>query len=446
MNFAIVLATLKPSSFVLASGLSLASLGLLALFPAKGADLSTAGVERLAPFFNKTELPDRPITILSFGDSMADSYRSISCVLMHRFADRLGVAGHSLNAFADGNYYRLTNGAVAVGPDRFWFETHQQIPPGGGVWWDAFPFPGGIWSDRVGLFFVAHPTGGVMTLSVSTNGGPWTALLTVNAYAPSPEGRFTNLSLALDFHRLRVDGQSGTNVVLGAQLLNSHSNGVHTVFTDEPGISLSDVTNVPEAIRLPVFRAVSPDLLIWHMKEDSSDATRQGLIECESWWSNAVPDCSVIYIGTPYVSLDTNSTWTADQNTLVRSVALSFNRTYMDCMTPAVSYPWMVSQGFMSDGTHENVQGNTYLAGFAWDSLGFFALRRPRTLAVQRGRDGFNLTYPTATNILYTIESSDDTVHWQAVFSQPGDGLPGLKHFPIAASRQFFRLRLSPNN
>ena len=365
---------------------------------------------------------------------------------MHRFSDRLGVSGHSLNAFAEGNYWRLTNGAVTIGPDTFWFTTHFQLPPDGGIWWDSFPSPAGIWSDRVGLFFVAHANGGNLTLSVSTNGGPWAPLLSVSAYAPSPTGRFTNLWLAPDFHRLRVDGQSGTNIVLGAQLLNTRTNGVHVAFTDEPGIGLGDVTNVPVAIRLPIFKALTPDLLIWHMKEDGSEATRERLIECEQWWSNAIPDCSVIYIGTPYEALDTNSTWTADQNTVVRSVAVSFQRTYMDCMTPAVSYQWMVSQGYMSDSMHENLAGNIYLAGFAWDALGFFALRAPRTLAIELDRDHVNLSYSTSTGILYTVESSADLLQWQPVSNAPGNGLPVVTSLPAGTPRQVFRLRLSPNN
>jgi hypothetical protein len=376
---------------------------------------------------------------------MADSYRSIACIMMRRFSDRLGIAGNSLNAFGQGNYVRLTNGAVSVGPDAFWFTTHQQLPPGGGVWWDSFPTPAGIWSDKIGLFFVAHPNGGALTLSVSTNAGPWFPILSINTYSPTPEGRFTNIWPAFDYHRLRVDSVSGTNITIGAELLNSSSNGVHVAFTDEPGIALSDVTNVPTAIRIPIFRALSPDLLIWHMKEDSSDATRLGLIECESWWSNAIPDCNVIYIGTPYVALDQTSTWTPDQNALVRSNALAFHRTYMDCMTPAMSYSWMVSQGYMADQTHENAAGNTYLTGFAWDSLGFFALRTPRTLSIQLAQNHVALTCQTSTNILYTIESSDDLRQWQTLCSQPGNGFNLATNVAVSAVGKAFRLRLRPN-
>jgi len=299
-------------------------------------------------------------------------------------------------------------------------------------------------TDHLGVYYVAQPAGGTFTLSVSTNTGPWASVLTVDGYAPAPEGRFTNIALALDLHRLRVDGQTGTNVILGPQLLNSQSSGIHIAFTDYPGISLGDVTNVPLAIRVPVFRALAPDLLIWHMKEDGSETTRQRLIECEQWWSNAVPNCSVLYIGTFYVNLDTNSTWTIDQNTAVRSVAVSYGRTYMDCMTPCNSYQWMVTNGYMADVSHLNYQGSQYLANFIWNDLGFFALRTPRELTIQPGQNQLNLGFQTSTGILYTLESSPDFMHWQPLFTLPGDGQPVSTNLAATAASAFFRLRLRP--
>src|SRR5881397_3649594 len=62
---------------------------------------------------------------------------------------------------------------------------------------------------------------------------------------------------------------------------------VHRLSGNKPG---SGYTNIPWSIRVPVFQALAPDLLIWHMKEDGSEATRLRLIECEQWWSNALPN------------------------------------------------------------------------------------------------------------------------------------------------------------
>jgi hypothetical protein len=115
-------------------------------------------------------------------------------------------------------------------------------------------------------------------------------------------------------------------------------------------------------------------------------------------------------------------------------------------MNPAVSYDWMVNMGYMTDVTHENLMGNTYLANFPWNELGFFAIGTPRKLDIELTTNGVNLKYQTWTNILYTIESSDDLVHWQSVSSQPGDGSIVITNFPSNDLEKSFRLRLNPNN
>ena len=377
---------------------------------------------------------------------MADSYQSISYVLMNQFAARLGVAGYAFNNYANSLLANLTNGAQILGPSPFWFSESFQIPPGGGLWWTKQFSDGGVLSDRIGLFYVAQPGGGAFSCSVSTNGGPWGKVLTLDGFSPVPAGRFTNFSMNLDFHRLRVDGLTGTNIVLGPQLRNHISAGINAAFIDYPGISLGAVTNVPTSIRVPILQALAPDLLIWHMKEDGSEATRQRLIECEGWWSNAIPKCSVLYLATPYVALDTNSTWTIDQNTLVRSIALTYHHTYMDCMTPSVSYAWMLANGFMADETHLNLQGSTYIAGSVWNDLGFFALRAPRRIAVQLVQGHVRLSFATEANIRYTLESSKDQQTWQTVLSTIGDGSTVGTNLPPTASGNSFRLQLDPGN
>jgi hypothetical protein len=418
----------------------------VAISSASAATLSTTNSSALRNFWLAADQTQRPVTVLSFGDSMADSYRSISYCLMNQFVGRLGVAGYSLRNYANTLLWNLTNGTQHIdGPSPFWFSDHFELPPGGGMWWEAQAWPGGLVCDRLGVFYVAWPGGGRFTLSVSTNSGPWTQLLTVDGFSPSTVGRFTNLDMSLDHYRLRVDSLSGTNVVVGAQVLNRHTNGVHVAFTDYPGIALSDVTNVPLAIRAPIFAALAPDLLIWHMKEDGSEATHQRLLENEQWWSNSIPNCSVLYIGTPYASVDLTSTATVDQNTLVRSVAVAFHRAYVDCMDPAVSFDWMYLQGYMADGTHENVLGNQYLEHFAWNDLGFFALGTPLRLSCAMVQSQLNVSFQTVSGIRYTLESSSDFSTWQTNLTVSGGAqITYVSTDPVP--RKNFRLRLQPGN
>jgi PKD repeat protein len=339
-------------------------------------DLSTTNVDLLTHFWAAAEATTRPVTVISFGDSVANSYASPTYSVINMMVGSIGVAGYSLNNYGNATLYNLTNGvSVVVGPTPLWFSDYYQLPPGGGLWWWNQNSVEGVYSDKLGVFWVAQPQGGQMTFSVSTEGGPWTPLLTLNGYAAAAVGQYTNVVLTPDWHQIRVDGVSGTNCVIGPQLLLQTTSGVHVVFMDKGGIAISDVTNVPSAIRAPIFAALSPDLLIWHMKEDGSTTTSNGLIYCEQWWSNAAPSCDVVYIGTPYTAYDTNPATpvTVEQNTLVRYIALQYNRAYCDLMDPSVSWPWMNSLGFMSDAVHYTYNGGQYLAGFMWNEL-FYAL------------------------------------------------------------------------
>lgn len=411
-----------------------------------GDDLSTTNSDRLAPFWEAAENTNAPVTVVSFGDSMADPYRSITFCLMNQLQGRLGVAGFSLGNYQNKSLCNFTNGAQFVGPSAYWFAESIVIPPQGAAWWETQTSGGlvvntpGFQCDRLGLFYVSQPSGGLISLSVSSNAGPWVPTLLINTYSSDPIGGFTNIDLPFGFYRLRVDGISGTNIVLGDQKLNRQSIGLHAAFTDYPGIALGEVTNVPLSIRIPIFKALAPNLIVWHMKEEGSDVTRDRIVENEQWWSNAIPQCAILYIGTPYASADTNFVSTPWQNALVRSIALSYNRAYVDCMTPSVSYPWLLTNGFMADETHLNVQGNQYLENFAWNDLGLFALREPRRLEILPGL----LRFQTAIGILYNVEVSYDLIHWQTAFSVNGAGNLVSTNLP-PAPLSFFRLSLKPD-
>lgn len=352
-------------------------IGTMLLATASAQDLSTTNTNMLPHFWAAAQAENRPVTVVSFGDSVASASASVGMSVINMMVESLGVAGYSLNNYGNATLFNLTNGAqVITGPTPLWFSDYYQLPPAGSLWWNDQNSPNGVYSDKLGVFWVAQPQGGQMTFSVSTDQGPWTPLLTLNGYAPVATGLYTNIVVSPDFHQIRIDGVSGTNYVIGPQLLLQTTSGVHVAFMDKGGIALSDVTNVPSAIRTPIFAGLSPDLLIWHMKEDGSVATSNGLMTCEQWWSNAAPACDVLYIGTYYISADTNpaTVVTVAQNTLVRYTALQFDRAYCDLMDPSISFPWMNSLGYMSDGTHANVAGGLYLARYLWYEFGFSAL------------------------------------------------------------------------
>ncbi len=408
------------------------------------ADLSTVNRDKLGGFFKAIETPGRPATVISFGDSMADSYRSPTFHLFNRLAANFGIAGYSLSNYRNTSLSRYSGGAFLKPPGEFWFAEHHEVPAGGAVWWDHYTEPGGIDSDRVGIFYVAQPEGGQFRLSVSTDGGPWAPRSILDGFADSPEGRFAGLNLDLNRHRIRVDSETGRNIIVGPLALNSRSGGLHAVFMDWPGIHLGQVTAVSPAIRDPIFAALQPDLIVWHLKEDAPGRIAERMQENESWWHRAVPDCNVLYIGTPWVGADAVSDLTRTQNAIVRSIALENGRAYADLMQPTQSYDWLVDQGFMADETHLNSAGGNHTANILWNDMGFFAVGKQKSLSASRINGELQLAYPTSANLVYRLEKSGDLKEWSPILTNELGSLNFSTNVTVGGAAVYYRLGLSP--
>lgn len=407
-------------------------------------DFSTTNTSALGYFWSAIESSKRPVTVVSFGDSMADSYRSPTYHLMNKLIARFGAAGYSLNNYRNTAMWGLANGAFIKQPDYCWFTAYTHLPPGGAVWWENQPNPGGILCDQLGLYYVSQTNGGQFRLLISTNLGPWTTAMTLSGYSVSPQGHFTNVVLPLNRYRVRAESDFGTNYIIGPAAVASQINGIHAVFIDWGGIHLGQVTNVPLAIREPIFAALQPDLLIWHMKEDGSSVTSNRMEACETWWENSAPDCDVVYIGTPWLSLDNNSTTTPDQNTIVRHIALRHHRAYADLMQPTTSYNWLLTSGYMADETHLNSAGGLLCANIMWDDLGFFALGLDRRITLQPNGPQLQLSYTTTTNARYRLEASTNLQTWSAIVTNPVAAASFVTNFVPTTAASFYRIGLTP--
>ena len=157
--------------------------------------------------------------------------------------------------------------------------------------------PGGVLCDRAGIYYLSQTNGGQFRMLLSTNGGPWTTALALDGYSVTPQGHFTNVVVPLDRYRVRVESDAGTNFILGPSMVAINTFGIHAAFIYTGGIDLGQVTNVPLSIRQPIFAALQPDLIVWHMKEEDNAATGPRMAACETWWSNSIPNCDIIYIG-----------------------------------------------------------------------------------------------------------------------------------------------------
>ncbi len=430
----------------LATRLHLCGAMLLLGADVRAEDFFTTNRNCLPHFWAAAEDARRPVTVVSFGDSMADSNQSATYFLISRLANRLGVSGIALGNCWNELLFVATNGASVIeGPSAYWFAKHWWVIPGGRLHWYAEFTPGGVMSDTVGLFWAAQPSGGRFTLSISTNGGPWSPLLTLDGYSAEPEGRHTNVFLARNWHRLSVEGQTGYNCIIGPQLLDSQSNGLQVAFMYYPSIDLGQVTNVPATIREPVFRGLQPDLLVWHMKEEGDALTISNrLEECERWWSSSSPNCDVLYLGSTWAYFDSSTTRTLDQNRLVRQAAIRHHRAYADLMSPAQNFSWLVEQGYISDAVHLNRAGGDWAAGILWNEFGFYALRRPRQLELARLGPQVQLSYPTATGILYSVEATTNLTDWHPVHETVGTGGRVSTNLPNDLPARSFRLSLRP--
>jgi hypothetical protein len=412
----------------------------------RATDFSTMNRESVGRFWSALESSNRPVTVVSFGDSMADSYRSVTKHLMDRLLVNHGSAGYSLNNYRNTTLWNASGGATAKSVDAYWFSHYSHVPGGGAVWWENQINPGGTLCDQAGLYFISQTNGGQFRLLISTNEAPWAPLFTLNGYSEQPQGHFTNVALPLNRYRLRVEGDTGTNYIIGPSAIATATNGIHAVFVDWPGIHLGQVTNVPATIREPIFAALNPDLLVWHMKEETHIlfAHSNRMAACEAWWANAAPNCDVIYFGTPWNSTDATNTWTMDQNAITRDVALQFNRTYVDLMTPTVDYQWLVTNGFMADWIHLNSAGGLFCANLLWNDLGFYAIGVERRITLQSAGAQLELSYPVTTNAIYRLEVSTNLTHWTGVLTNPISAGLFTTNFTPAPGPEFYRVNLAP--
>lgn len=413
--------------------------------------IGSTNLDKLPTFWRAVEHSNGPVTALAFGDSMSDSYRSIATSLFQMLRARFGTAGLGYTDGYDTITPNFTGGAgwVEWNP-AIWWARHWRLPAGDSIsWTNRDQGTGAVVCDQVGVCWVAQPDGGPFTLSVSTNGGPWSQpLALLDGYAATPVGRSTNVPADRQPYWLRVDGLGGTNAVLAPLFLDRSSAGLNVAWMARDGQNLGSIFLLSTNITYPILSALNPQLVIWHMKEvgDIGEINLSNrLYDLEAMWKACVTNGDVLYIGTPYDYRDVSTNYTPRETRLIKEAAVRDHRAYLDCMSPCVSYQWMVAQGYMNDSIHPNNAGCAYLADIAWRHLGFFALRTDRQLSVKPMDGAIRLQWSSATNLLYELQSSINLSDWTPLQCMPGSGdRQAYTNNPSAASNAFFRLSLSP--
>jgi hypothetical protein len=279
---------------------------------------------------------------------------------------------------------------------------------------------------------------------ISTNGGPWGTVLTVNGNSAAPTGRLAFVDLPANRYRVQAETDTGINFIIGPYTLNRRTNGIHVVFMDWGGISLDQVTNVPLAIREPIFAALQPDLLVWHMKEAENLGTSNKMNACELSWQNSIPNCDILYVGTPWTWLDTNSSSAQTLNSIYRNIALKHRRAYVDLMQSTVSYQWLVTNNFMADQVHLNSAGGLLCANIMWDDVGFFALGLNKSLNLAKRGLRLKLSYNTSDGAIYQLQVSTNLQTWSSIRTNAAASAAFPTNFLPRTPRAFYRLKLSP--
>lgn len=416
---------------------------LIIALPLEAQDYSTTNGHKLTRFTESFARRPGPVRVLSIGDSMADSYRSLTLNLVNRFLEKRPYAGSSLNNAYNKVLWNSTNGATVVPPSALWLSYQFKVPQGSSVWWEHQFHPFGITSDRLGIYWVAQQEGGSFHLLISERGGEWKTKLILDGFSPKPVGRSAFLDLPTSEYRLLAASSTGTNYIIGPELVNTAAKGLHVAWLDYSGLSISQVLQVPAAVREPIFRAFGADLLIWHFKEIPT-GLGAALEENEMIYQTAAPQMDVLYIGTPWFAFDGGGAQTIEQNVIVRAAALRHGRGYLDCMTSAPDHEWLLQHGYMDDNIHPNYAGSEFLAEKGWLDIGFFSLGADRRLTFSKGVRSMFLEATLATGISYEFQSSTDLIHWSTFETRTGPAEPARIPVGTDDSGKHYRMRLKP--
>jgi hypothetical protein len=432
-------------SAVLWTGFSCISIGQV--LPPLG--LGSTNYNRLWHFRNAVESSATPITVLAFGDSVSQTYRSIQLFLFEALQTRIGSSGYSL--LPSGSWWQPGGGTWLTNLTSEWWTLHSIVPPGGSLIFSGNQGgSGSVSCNKLGVFWIAQPDGGNFTLSASTNGGTWSPpLLSLDGFSPTPTGRFQTIELPKELYRIRLDGVNGTNIVLGPQFIDTTVAGLHVAFMAQDGANLNEVFSISTNVLYPIISALNPQLVVWHMKELADLGQTElsnRLYDLGALWKVAVTNGDVLYVGTPYDIHDVTGQFTPTQNELVRAAAIRDNQAYADCMSPCVSYQSMTNNGFLDDTIHPSNKCNSFLANRIWNEAGFFGLRAGRQVSLRTSAGLDTVEWATTPAVNYTLQTTSDWATWSNVVSTVGDGTTHMytNHTEIGTPL-FFRLRLSGN-
>lgn len=321
---------------------------------------------------------NRAVRVGGFGDSVAEPGYGGK---MAGFGPQLRrvVEGQSGGITCNFPYlYFYTNGIGDYhGPDTNWWWYHFYMTNGSTATYLAAITngPGNssdyVWSDTVAVYYLTGPTLGSFTIALSTNGGPFSTVSSVNAQGPYG-GAVRTLSIPLNYYQMRIACTNGSVTLIDCGMWNEHQRNLTCVSSAAIGMTYNSWTTVATNVTWPIFQAWQPTLLLLEAK-DSASLFAQSFPGLEAMFTNCSPTMDVVYIGTTAQATNGNPTindvWAIPQNAEMAALAEQYGRDYWNSFYIA-SYEQATALGWTrGDGIHFNSTGGTALGEMLWSDV-----------------------------------------------------------------------------
>lgn len=316
--------------------------------------------------------------------------------------------------------YFYTNGIGDYhGPDTNWWTSHFYMTNGSTSTYRAGIANGPanstdyVWCDTVAVYYLTGPDSGSITISLSTNGGPFGVVSSIDAQG-AYAGAVQELSVPLDYYQMQIACTNGTVALIDCGMWNEHQRNLTCVFSTAPGMAYNDWTSVATNVTWPIFQAWQPDLLLLEAK-DSATLFTQSFPLLEAMFTNCAPRMDLVYIGTTAQGTNGNPTindmWAIPQNNEMAALAKQYGRDYWNSFY-IISYEQATALGWtLGDGTHFNYAGGTAFGEMLWSD--FWSSFHQLTATVTNG--SLHLSWYGIVGDNYQVQyTSDGTApNWQ---------------------------------
>ncbi len=311
------------------------------------------------------------LRVLSFGDSLG-FYKAK--FLLPDLSAAFGKAGQV------GSVTITLAGGAALGPQNFaiWpTGEYWNCPAGGSI---EFSYGGGsILSDQIAIPYLIESGAGNFKAQTSLAGAAYADEAGNNnvAAAGAQSIGFITLNKVAGAFRAKVVGLSGSVKFFRPLFRHRSKPGVEWYQMDYPGSTLAQMNTIPESMMSTILNAIAPDLVLFEMREVSSDEQVGGfaaeLAKLQARFDAVVPNATWVFSGAPPMQDETQNARTIETNRILRAHALANGRYYFDGYGALGDWSNVNALGWGGDGVHLADDAQRFLAARLRDESGLCA-------------------------------------------------------------------------